>query len=346
MKWITYIILLISLCTTPVHAVSLDPPAPPEDALQSMPVTQKSFAEDLWYVLRSALDDVSPHFAQGVKLCMSVMAVAMLTSVVNVFPAQNHSVTELCGGLVIATAFLSQAGAMIRMASDTVTELSNYAKLLLPVIASAMVAQGGTTSSATLYTGTAIFNGILCGLIRSVMIPMVYIFIVLAFGKCCIGDGVLDKLQNSAKWLVTWCLKIILYVFTGYMTITGVVSGATDQIALKATKLTISGMVPVVGNILSDASEAVLVSATTAKNVVGVYGAVAIIAITAAPFLRIGIHHLLLKTTAGICGIFGSKRIVGAIHDLSTAMGLLLAMTGTECLLLLISVICFMKGVG
>ena len=90
MKWITYIILLISLCTTPVHAVSLDPPAPPEDALKSMPVTQKSFAEDLWYVIRSALDEVSPHFTQGVKLCMSVMAVAMLTSVVNVFPAQNH----------------------------------------------------------------------------------------------------------------------------------------------------------------------------------------------------------------------------------------------------------------
>ena len=40
---------------------------------------------------------------------------------------------------------------------------------------------------------------------------------------------------------------------------------------------------------------------------------------------------------------FGIVKLIG---DFSTAMGLLLAMTGSECLLLLISPVCFLKGVG
>lgn len=49
---------------------------------------------------------------------------------------------------------------------------------------------------------------------------------------------------------------------------------------------------------------------------------------------------------AAICGIFGAKPATDLIEDFSTAMGLLLAMTGASCLLLLISSVCFMKGVG
>ena len=138
----------------------------------------------------------------------------------------------------------------------------------------------------------------------------------------------------------------MMYIFTGYITITGVVSGSADQAALKAAKLTISGAVPVVGGILSDASEAVLVSAGVVKNAVGVYGLLAIAAIAMGPFLRIGVQYLLLKMTAAVCGVFGNKRTTELVGDFASAMGLLLAMTGAVCLILLISMVCFMKGVG
>ena len=137
-----------------------------------------------------------------------------------------------------------------------------------------------------------------------------------------------------------------LYVFTGYMTITGVISGTVDQTALKATKLTISGMVPVVGGILSDASETILISAGTVKNGVGIYGVTALIAIVIVPFLKIGVQYLMLKITASVCSTFGPKRITSLISDVSAAMGLLLAMTGAESIFLLISTFCFLKGIS
>ena len=155
-----------------------------------------------------------------------------------------------------------------------------------------------------------------------------------------------QNVRNFVKWLMTWSLKILLYIFTGYMGITKVISGSTDAAKLKAAKLTISGMVPVVGGILSDASEAVLVGAGVMKNAVGVYGLLAVAAIWITPFLRIGVQYLLLKLTAGLCQVFEVKKVSGVIQDFSAAMGFLLAMTGTACILLLVSTVCFMKGVS
>jgi stage III sporulation protein AE len=137
-----------------------------------------------------------------------------------------------------------------------------------------------------------------------------------------------------------------LYTFTGYISITGVISGTTDAAALKATKLTISGMVPVVGGILSDASEAILVGAGFVRNTTGIYGLLAITALCIRPFLKIGAQYLLLKSTGAVSSIFGSKRCVTLIQDFTWIMGLLLAMTGTGCLMVVLSVICFMRGVG
>ena len=145
---------------------------------------------------------------------------------------------------------------------------------------------------------------------------------------------------------MTWGLKTVLYIFTGYLSITGVITGTADAAALKAAKLTIAGVVPVVGGILSDASEAVVVSAGVMKNAVGVYGLLAIAAVWITPFLQIGIQYLMLKITAAVCGVFGVKNTSDLIEDFSGTMGLLLGMTGTVCFLLLISTICFMKGMG
>ena len=135
-------------------------------------------------------------------------------------------------------------------------------------------------------------------------------------------------------------------MFTGFITITGAVSGAADASAIKAMKVTISGMVPVVGSIISDASETILVSAGLLKNAAGVYGIVAILAVFIGPFLRIGVQYIMLKITTAICSVFGVKRPINLLKDFTAGMGMILAMTGTVCMILMIGTVCFMKGMS
>lgn len=321
-------------------------PAVPSSGAGLMPEQADSFGEGLWQIMRSALGAIHPDLAEAAGISMSIIAVILLVSIVRLIPGNATKTPEFVGAVGIGTILLQSTNSLINLGIHTIEELSSYGKLLLPVMTSALAAQGGITASTALYAGTALFNSVLTSILINLMRPMVYIFLVLSVANAALGEELLKKMAGFVKWLGTWILKIVLYVFTGYMGITGVISGTTDAAALKAAKLTISGVVPVVGGILSDASEAVLVSAGVVRNAAGIYGILAILAVFVSPFLRIGCHYLIIRFTGAVCSVFGVKRCTELVSDFSAAMGLLLAMTGSVCLLQLISTVCFLRGVG
>ena len=253
---------------------------------------------------------------------------------------------ETTGVIVIAMLLLSGTGAMIRLAAATVEETCGYGKLLLPVMTTALAAQGGFTSSGALYAGTAFFTAVLQNAMNSFLVPGVYLYLSLSTGSAATGEQILKRMGDLLKQFISWCLKILLIIFTTYLSLTRVVSGTTDAAALKAAKVSMSSFIPVVGGILSDASESVLVSAGMMKNAAGIYGLLAVLALFFHPFLKIGLHYLVLKLTGGLASAFGSARLTAIVDAFGNAMALLLAMTGAGCIMVLISTICFMKGVG
>lgn len=344
-KLILVFILIFSLAT-PASALEIEAPAVPEAGEALMPEETTSFSEALTELLQKAVRTIRPDLAEASRISIAVSAAVMIVSLLKTFPGGAKTSAEIAGAVTVASILLTSANSMIHLGAETVTSLSEYGKLLLPVMTAALAAQGGTTASAALYVGTTAFDMLLSSFISKLLVPMVYLYLALAAANSAIGEDVLKKMRDFIKWLVSWLLKTLLTVYTTYMSISGVVSGTTDAAALKTAKVTISSVVPVVGGILSDASEAVLVSAGLMKNAAGIYGILAVLALFLSPFLRIGVHYLILKLTAALCGLFGTKRMTDMIEDFSTAMGLLLAMTGSACLLLLISTICFMKGVG
>ena len=345
MRKLLMLILTLSLFAVPVRALDLTAPTVPKSAEDFMPSEPQNLKEGILEVLKEAMGHLRPDLKEGSKVCLGILAAVMVISVLRTMPGGVEKTADLAGAVAVSGLFLSSAGSLINLGAETVTNVSEYGKLLLPVLTAALAAQGGVTTSAALYSGTALFDAVLSSLIGKVLMPLVFLFLALASANSAVGDDMLKKLRDAVKWLMTWLLKTILYIFTGFIGITGVVSGPTDAAALKAAKLTISGVVPVVGGILSDASEAILVSAGTVKNAVGIYGLFAVLAIWMEPFLKIGSHYLLLRLTGTVCSTFGSKRITDLIQDFATAMGYLLAMTGAVCLMLLISTVCFMRGV-
>ena len=345
MRKVVIFILLVLLIALPVSAEEFIAPEAPEAAQDLMPVETKTFGDGLWKILQNALPVIQPAVAGGCKLCVCVICIVLLTSLLKGVSGETSGVLTLAAIVAIGGVLLNTTGSMIRLGTDTVKELSEYGKLLLPVMTGALAAQGGAASSAALYAGTVVFDTVLSGAVAGVLIPLIYIFLALSIAAAAIGQESIKKIGDFVKWLMSWFLKVVLYIFTGYMTVTGVVSGGADATAVKAAKITISGMVPVVGGILSDASEAVVVSAGVVKNAAGVYGLLAVAAIWISPFLQIGVQYLLLKATAAVCGVFDVKACTQLVSGFSAAMGLVLAAVGAVCLLHLISTVCFMRGV-
>lgn len=337
--------VILSVLLIPVSAQTFTAPEAPQAAQKYLPKENSTFWDDFRYVFKSAVNDLSPHFSQALSICISVLCVVLLMSIIHTINSDTQSIINVVATVAIGVLLISPVRSLVALGTQTVQELNEYGKLLIPVITAALAAQGGVTASAAMCTITTFFCSLLTSLISKLLVPMVYIYLCLSVASRALGEEMLEKLKGTVKWLITWSLKTVLYLFTGFLTVTGVVSGSADASAVKAAKLTMSGFVPVVGGILSDASEAVLVGAEVMKNTIGVYGLLAILALWIGPFLQIGVQYLLVKVTAGVCDVFGSKQTSGLVQDFSGGMGILLAMTGAECIILLISIVCFMKGI-
>lgn len=342
MKQILLILLFLIILPMQVHA--MEAPPPPPEALMLMPESTVSFGAGLQSMTQSILRALNPDLSDAIRFCACIIASVMAVSIVTVHSDAGKLSLKLSAIGAVSTIFFSQAGSLIHLAESTILELNDYGKLLLPVITAALAAQGRPGTSAALYAGTAVFNSVMGSLLTGTILPLLSFFLAMSICASLTSDKMLKNLKKELKSFVSWSLKTILSVFTAFISITGVVSGATDAAALKATKTAISTMVPVVGGVLSEASEAVLVSAQVVKNTVGIYGIYALLAIFLRPFAQIGMYYLLLKVTVVICSLFAADEINGLLEDFSSVLSMLLAITGAMCLLLLISCICYIKG--
>ena len=127
-----------------------------------------------------------------------------------------------------------------------------------------------------------------------------------------------------------------------FSVVMNVCSNDSISAAVKAAKLTISSTVPVVGSMIADASETLLVSAGLIRSGVGIFGMLGVLAVSIGPFLETGLGYLTMKCTAALSASVGEKQLSSLISALAGAMGLITALTGVCTVLVLISCVAFM----
>ena len=339
-------VILVILLSLPVRAMDFSAPAAPESAEEFLPKEADTFAEGLWNVLAAAVSALEPSLAGAVKSCVRLFGAMLLVALAGQVLPKGQAVLELTGTAAVAALLLEPSGSLLELGVETVRDLQEYGKLLLPVLASALAATGGVTASTGLYVGTAAFNTLLSGAIPSLMLPILRLLLALSIAHGAVGEPILERLGALVRFCAEWALKLGLYLFTGYMAVTGVVSGAADALAGKAAKIAVSGAVPVVGGILSDAADAVLLSAATLGSGAGIWGILTVLAVFLAPALRIGVQYLLLKLTAAAGEALGCGRCAEVVGDFAGVLGLLMALCWTQAVMLLITSVCFLKGMG
>lgn len=346
MRRILIFVSLVILLSTPVHAMDFSAPEAPDSAQEYLPEEADTFAEGLWNVLRAALETAAPSMTEAGRTCIRVFVAVLVVGLVGELTQLSAHALELSGVAAVGALLLGPAGSGISLAVETAGELRDYGRLLLPVLASSLAARGGTASSTALYVGTAVFDAVLTAAVTGALIPMVWMYLAVSLGHAAAGQPLLGRLKDLLRWAMEWALKGTLYLFTLYMTVTGVVSGTADAAAGKAAKIAISTAVPVVGGILSDAADAVLLSASALGSGAGMWGILTVLAVFCAPAVRIGAQYLMLKATSALSEALGGSRCAGLIGDFAGAMGLLMALVSTQTALLLISCLCFLRGTG
>ena len=248
-------------------------------------------------------------------------------------------VVPIVGAIAITAIAVTDVHSLIGLGREALGHMETFAKVLLPTMAVATAASGSPGGAAARQLATMLFSNVLMGLITGLLLPLVYAYIAACVAHAAVGNEGLKRVAAMLKWVVTTVLTVLLIGFVGYLTVSGVIAGSTDAVAVKTAKFAVSSMVPVVGSILSDAAETVLAGAGILKNAVGVFGMLVILSMCLVPFLQLGVHYLTYKVTAALSATVAEGRVAGLIDGIGGAFGLVLGMTGSCAVLLLVSMV-------
>lgn len=301
-------------------------------------------------LLTGALDQAGELVRRSARTGVKLLAVVVLCGLAEgLYTGKREGglqAVQMAGALAVTALSVSDMQAMIGLGRETIEKMDGFAGLLLPVVATLTAATGAPTGAAVRQGATVLFADLLITAIDRLLVPLVYAYVAACAAHAAVGNDGLKKLAGMLKGTVTFLLTVILLAFVGYLTASGAIAGSADAAAVKAAKMAISRAIPVVGSILADAAETVLVGAGVLRGTVGAVGMVGVLAICLIPFLQLAFHYLTYKLAAAFIGTVADKRLSGLLDSIGGAFGIVLGMTGACALLLLVSLASAVKAVA
>ncbi len=295
--------------------------------------------DQVFGVLRTALKS-------GVLLLAVVLLCSLAEGAAELGSGAAARAAPLAGVLAICAVSVADVHSLMGLGKAAIEHMSEFGAVLRPARAAAAAAGGTPAGAAARHMATVLFSNVLFQLIAKILIPLTYAYVAACAVGAALGNKGLDRMAGTLKGIITGTLTIVMLIFVGYLTISGVIAGTTDAITLKTAKFAISGSVPVVGGVLSDAAETVLVSAGLLRNAVGIFGTLVILGVCLAPFLRMGVHYLVYKLTAALCATISGGSLTKLIDAIGGAFAMELGMTACCAMMLLFCVISCLSASG
>ena len=295
---------------------------------------------------RSAAGIIKEAVRSGVLIMVITMFCGLADILLKTAGRSSTLVVSLAGVLAVAAVAISDVDAMLGLGRNTIENITAFSNVLFPAVAAVTAATGAVTGAAVRQMAAVLFSDLLINLINRLLVPMLYAYLAVSVAQAALGNDGLKRIAAMLKWVVTTLLTVVMIAFVGYLTVSSVVAGSTDALAVKAAKFAISGAIPVVGGILSDAAETILSSAGVLRGTVGVFGAVTILSLCLLPVLRIAAHYLVYKLAAAVSGTMGTSGLSDLTEQIGGAFGLMLGMTGACSLLVLVILVASVTAVS
>lgn len=309
------------------------------DAAQPQPLLEKLWA----YALREGGSAVASA-ARNAALLLAIVFLAALCASISTNAACLKA-SQTAGAVAVAVLSIGHVTSCITAGSEALATLRDFSKILLPSMCAAAAASGAATSAAAKYAATSLFLDVLLSAETAVLLPLLYLYAGTVICGTTLENDVLSALSGLLRKAFRLLLIGFASVFTLYLSLTGILTGAADAAAAKAVKTTVSAALPVVGSIVSDAASTVTSSAAILRGGIGIVGVVSVAAVCITPYLQLAVHYVLYKLAAGVAASFADKRVGRLIDGFADVYGFLLGMVGVASLILFLSIVSSMKAV-
>ena len=311
----------------------------PKDSMQ--------FLECLQELGQTICSDFFSSFRSALQSIIVLFIIAVFCSLSSGFHnGGRFDTVVICGTAAILTCAMNDLSGIAIKAKDSLSSISLYSKTLIPVLTSACAAAGNAASAGIRYTAMMFLSDFVITGVCELLLPLTYCCIGIAGADAICGNGLLSHINDTLKSLIVSSLRILLTLYITILGISGIITGSVDAITLKSVKIAFSSVIPVVGGILSDVSETVLIGAGFVKNSVGVFGMLVVVASVLEPVLHLSVLYFVYKITAAFSAISIKTELVKLIDTIGSTFGLMIGMVGSCSVLLLISIFSAIVGGG
>ena len=293
------------------------------------------------YFFEGILSGVTGSFAgmKNILVWMVILGIvsALLTHFIEIF--DKHQIADLGFYfiyLLLAAVLLQAFMGVMETATDTITNIVTFVKLLIPTF---LISVGLATGSVTVGASYQLLLFLIyCveSVLVGVVLPMVYAMCMLSVLNGIWPEEKLVLIVGLLEKGIGWILKAALGVVTGFSIVQAMVTPAVDAVKSSVFRKAVSAL-PGVGNAADGLMELLLGSAVVIKNSIGIVLLILLVVLCAAPLLQMFATALLLKGAAALMGMVSGKRITTCADRVGDACMLLFRTAGMAVLLFLIS---------
>ena len=287
-----------------------------------------------------AVERVRSELASVTGLLAVVLFCALSESICSGTRAAAY--IPICACAAIVAGFAGSVDGVFTQTARAINDIADYSRSAMLTVCTAAAASGAMVSSAAKYAAAGFCLDLIIELTERLTLPLIYAYTALAAARSVLRDPVLSSVVSAVKWLAITVMTVLTMGSAAYIGLVGAITGGADA----AAKAVVSGALPVVGGIISDASSVVLASAGMIKSSAGAYALIVICVMCAAPFAALGVKSLVFKAVSAISSAFGGGRVQTLLSDLSGALAMMLGLLGSVAIMLFISFSAIIRSVG
>ncbi len=274
------------------------------------------------------------------------MGILLVTSLMTSF-FESHTINMVGGATLSLCTAVPIAGVVT--SSFSVLQVLNVFTSAFAGVFCAIVSSMGKVSTAVTYASLTMFSDTFFSTFLSgVSQPVVNSMCALAFLSCFDMGGFTAKLSGIIKKIYVFALSFIGTVFSGIVTLKGVLSDGADTLGARSIRFVVGNSLPVVGGTVSETYSTLITSLSLIKNTVGAFGIITV-AITVLPtLLRLIMWIIALDTVSTLSDVSGagaSVKLLGALKDALILLVATITMVATV-FIVSVGVVIAVKGGG
>lgn len=246
-------------------------------------------------------------------LVLGIVA-ALLINFADLF--RDHQVSDIAFYfvyLLMITVLLNAFSGAVSIVREILETVTTFMKLYIPTYMVAVGSASGIASASAYYQILLFVVYLIERGYLSVLLPMVYIYIMLTVINGIWMEEKLVLLLELLNKTISVSIKITLGIITGFSLLQAMVSPIIDSLQTSAFKKAMSA-IPGIGGLTEGMLEMVIGSAVLIKNSIGLYITLVLIVLCCIPTMKLFLYAAAVKISAALIGIVSDKRMTNCAN--------------------------------